>query len=515
MESYLNFKKGTEELQDQIDESTAVADLAYMYITLNQHSKAKEFIFSLLRKYPVESLDKKKLSVLYNNLGQCFLNEQKPDSALHYYNKSLTIKYYLADSVGIANSKINLASLYNKNQNYEKALKLSSENIAYLKNKNKADLWYNIVNKAGALNGLKKTKEAKEAILEALNLAETLDSKVLIQGSHEQLANYYAENQLYQKAFEELIISNRLKSEIINEESNSKIAELQEYYNAEERERENELLNIKIDIQKKRQLLLIISLIALCALVGTVGFALLKNRKKNKLISAQNQKLSELNAEKNHLMSVVSHDLSSPFTAIKLWAENLTNGSKSDVEESKEMIIKTSEFGLDTIKNILIIDKNELQHVYISEMDIADLLKSLMQRFKALAENKNIKLKVDVQQDAEVIFTDKNLLFRALENILSNAIKYSKADKTVWLKTYEMNKFLYFEIKDEGIGIPEADIKTIFERYSITENKSTGGEKSTGLGLNIVKRISEELGAKISIESELGYGTTFTFSLPL
>jgi signal transduction histidine kinase len=110
----------------------------------------------------------------------------------------------------------------------------------------------------------------------------------------------------------------------------------------------------------------------------------LKNLSKNQLIVAQNQKLKELNTEKNQLMAIVSHDLSSPFTAIKMWANTLNEASKkSDLAEAKEMILKTATFGLHTIQKILTIDKSEINELNLQEVDIANLLKSLYEQIQS------------------------------------------------------------------------------------------------------------------------------------
>src|SRR5690606_34136493 len=216
-----------------------------------------------------------------------------------------------------------------------------------------------LVNKSGALNGLGQKRESLEVLLESLTLAQKLDSKNLRQLSHEKLAALYFELGQYQQAYEELRQSNELKDQMLNEETNNRIAELQEEYNATERERENQLLTTQLESQRNRQLALAIGLLAVITLAGITGFALYKNKKKNELIEAQNRKLTDLNTEKNHLMSGVSHDLSSPFSAIKLWAESLPESEN----ETRQMIVKTADHGLKNIRSLLTIDKQELRDV--------------------------------------------------------------------------------------------------------------------------------------------------------
>jgi len=512
---YLAFLKKARTYNSTTDEMSAVADLVYVYILTNQLDKAKPLLLGYTNKTDKNTLNQKKLSAFYNNLGIIYRKEGKEDSAIVAYKASLGIKERLKDNKGLADLRINLSSLLVNQQRYTEALKLTERNLRYLQDKeNKADVWYNLVNKAAALDGLKRYDECIFYLNEALTLAKDLKLENFEQQTIEQLSGTFANQKKFANAFEYLRKSNDLKAKLINKQTNEKIAELQEQHNAEERERQNQLLNAQLEVQKNKQRAYVIGLIGLMIVAGVSVFSYLKNLKKNKLIVAQNQKLNELNTEKNQLMAIVSHDLGSPFTAIKMWA-NVINGTskKADLLEAKEMILNTASFGLNTIKKILTIDKNEINDLILQEVDIAQLLKTLYERFKTEAEKKFIVLKVKVLKDKESILTDKNLLERALQNLISNAIKFSNPDTEVWISVYEKNQELIFEIRDFGIGISEIDQRKLFERYSELDNKPTGEESSNGLGLSIVKRIAEELGGNISVQSELGKGSTFSLTL--
>lgn len=448
-------------------------------------------------------------------MGIIYRKEDKKDSAILAYQASLTIKEKIKDEKGLTNLRINLSSLLVNQQKYTEALKLTEQNLQYLQKKeNKTDLWYNLVNKAGSLDGLKRYDECIYYLNEALTLAKSLKSETFEQQTIEQLSGTYANQKQFVKAYEYLRKSNELKAQLINKQTNEKIAELQEQHNAGERERQNQLLNSQLEAQKNKQAAYGIGLAALLVVVAVTMFAYVKNLRKNKLITAQNQKLNELNTEKNQLMAIVSHDLSSPFTAIRMWANTLTTTSKpSDMAEAKEMILKTATFGLKTIQKILTIDKGEIDALNLEEVDIADLLKSLHEQFKAEASQKNISLKFKALQDQETILTDKNLLERALQNLVSNALKFSHPQSEVSISTYGRDGEMVFEIKDCGIGISEQDQGKLFERYSELDAKPTGKESSNGLGLSIVKRIAEELGGTISVQSAVGQGSTFWLKL--
>lgn len=512
---YFEFLKKTKAYGNVSDQMSATSDLVYIYLLTNQLDKAKPLLLRFTGLADKSALDQKKLSSFYNNLGIIYRKEDKKDSAILAYQASLTIKEKLKDEKGLTNLRINLSSLLVNQQKYTEALKLTEQNLQYLRKKeNKTDLWYNLVNKAGALDGLKRYDECIYYLNEALALAKSLKSETFEQQTIEQLSGTYANQKQFVKAYEYLRKSNELKAQLINKQTNEKIAELQEQHNAGERERQNQLLNSQLEAQKNKQAAYGIGLAALLVVAAVTMFAYVKNLRKNKLITAQNQKLNELNTEKNQLMAIVSHDLSSPFTAIRMWANTLTATSKpSDMAEAKEMILKTATFGLNTIQKILTIDKGEIDALNLEEVDIADLLKSLHERFKAEASQKNISLKFKALQERETILTDKNLLERALQNLVSNALKFSHPQSEISISTYGRDGEMVFEIKDFGIGISEQDQGKLFERYSELNTKPTGKESSNGLGLSIVKRIAEELGGTVSVQSAVGQGSTFCLKL--
>ncbi len=512
---YLKFLSIAKTINNISDEMSATSDVVYIYTTTNQHHLAKPLILRFTNWPNKKVLDQKKLSVFLNNLGIIYKKENKIDSAVLAYQEALKLKEQLNDEKGISNLRINLSSLYINQKKFEEALFLSNQNIDYLtKKQNYSDLWYNYTNKAGALDGLNNYKGTLVELQKALGIADSLDSKNYKLQTLEHISASYANQKDFQKAYNFLKESNTLKSEIINEETNQKIAELQELHNAEEREKQNLLLNTQLEAQKNRQTAYLVGILALVGIISVIGFAYFKNKKKNRTIAAQNQKLVELNTEKNQLMSVVSHDLSSPFTTIKMWINTLNEKSDvHDISEAKSMILKTTDFGLNTIKKVLKIDKEEIKELQIEKVDIANLLKTLYESFTLEANAKNIKLIFRALQDQENIYTDPNLLYRALQNLLSNAIKFSSFNSEVQVAVYEKNQRVVFEVKDFGKGISAEELPRIFDKYNELENKPTGNENSNGLGLSIVKRIAEELNASVNVESTPNIGSVFSLSL--
>ena len=146
------------------------------------------------------------------------------------------------------------------------------------------------------------------------------------------------------------------------------------------------------------------------------------------------------------------------------------------------------------------------------QVDLAPLLNKLWLDFAQQAEKKSIELVIE-EIDA-TIQTDADGVTRILENLLSNAIKFSPPKKKVSLNVSSEGNQLKFEVSDEGPGIPPDEQPRLFSKFQRLSNRPTGAEISTGLGLSIVKELTNQLGGEISFKTEPGKGTVFILTLP-
>jgi signal transduction histidine kinase len=159
-----------------------------------------------------------------------------------------------------------------------------------------------------------------------------------------------------------------------------------------------------------------------------------------------------------------------------------------------------------------------------------------MVEYSPQATAKNILLHLDFQPASNLVITDQQAMIQVLDNIISNAVKYSPNDKQVFVRVLRhssvvsgrssndtaqritneqlTNDFLRIEVQDEGPGISEEDMKKLFGKFARLSAQPTGGEHSTGLGLSIVKKMVEAMNGRVWCESELGKGATFIVELP-
>ena len=259
--------------------------------------------------------------------------------------------------------------------------------------------------------------------------------------------------------------------------------------------------------QKINYLLIALSILGVLALI-----VILKNYLDKK---ASNKKLVQLNEEKNKLIGVVSHDLRNPTNQIKGLAnlllldggENLSAAQKEYINS----ILASCDRQTDMIKRILDVNAIESNKININAVneDIVEITRVVTENFKISADKKSIELNFSSPLNKVEAEVDKNYLIQVIENVISNAIKYSEKDTSVDVGVVESGENLLITVADQGPGISEEDKRKMFGTYQKLSAKPTDGEESYGLGLSIVRKYIEAMGGTIHCESELGKGSTF------
>jgi signal transduction histidine kinase len=145
----------------------------------------------------------------------------------------------------------------------------------------------------------------------------------------------------------------------------------------------------------------------------------------------------------------------------------------------------------------------------IQKTNLAEVLQEVCKNFKDAMTSKQLEFHLDQELRNPVAEVDRNYLTQIYENLVSNAIKFSPPNRKIWASIVQDNGHIITEIKDQGPGLTEADMKYLFQKYQKLSAKPTGGEQSTGLGLSIVKKYVEAMGGRVWAESKPGQGATF------
>ena len=239
------------------------------------------------------------------------------------------------------------------------------------------------------------------------------------------------------------------------------------------------------------------------------------------IITRSFERLAEASRMKSEFVSIVSHQLRSPLSNL-IWAiELLMSGRLGKIEENQIEYFKilkenSSRMG-ELVSDLLIVSKIETATLPIKkqEFPIEDLIKKLISNIEPFAKASNVEIKFETQKDLPKVFADPSQIRLVIENLLDNAIRYVKEKGVVEIKLETKGNNLYFEIKDNGIGIPKDDQKYIFQKFFRSENVLRYQTQGSGLGLFITRSIVNKSGGKMDFKSEENKGSTFWFTLPI
>jgi signal transduction histidine kinase len=223
---------------------------------------------------------------------------------------------------------------------------------------------------------------------------------------------------------------------------------------------------------------------------------------------------------KSDFVSNVSHELRTPLALIRLYAETLELGRITTSDKKQEyyrIIRKESERLTALINNILDFSRIEAgrKEYEFRETDIADLVRNTLDSYRYQIEQQGFTFEQHIDSSLPKVCVDREAIARALVNLVNNALKYSDNEKFLGVKLYRANGVLKLEVADRGIGITRREQSKIFEKFYRTGDPLVHNTKGSGLGLSLVRHITEAHGGDIAVESTPGEGSKFIMSLPL
>jgi two-component system, OmpR family, phosphate regulon sensor histidine kinase PhoR len=240
------------------------------------------------------------------------------------------------------------------------------------------------------------------------------------------------------------------------------------------------------------------------------------------IITRSFERLAEVSKMKSEFINIVSHQLRSPLTNIK-WTFEILSSDDYDVPDFKqeEYFVNVRENiarMVELIDDLLIVSRIEQGKLLMAkkEFDFKELVSDQVMRYSIFAEASHIRLRFLAEEGFPKIIADPSLLKLVVENLIDNAIRYTKGRGDVMVAVKKRDsKNIIFIVKDSGVGIPEKEKKFIFQKFFRAENASKHRTKGSGLGLYVCKTIIEKSGGKIWFKSKENKGTTFFATLPI
>ncbi len=238
-------------------------------------------------------------------------------------------------------------------------------------------------------------------------------------------------------------------------------------------------------------------------------------------VEKNNEKLKQLNEQKNMLLGMAAHDLRNPLYLIEGYSDFLLQDNSENLHDEQRTILSaiqsSSTYMVQMINDLLDVHKIETGKLELNRQatDFASLVDNVLKRQEFAAGQKGVDISLHRPEQVPSVVVDGARIEQVMSNLLDNAIKFSFKGAVIDVTYQYDDTEIVFSVRDHGPGIPEKEQNRLFKAFSTTSVKPTGSERSTGLGLAIARDIIEKHQGRIWVESTVGSGSTFSFSIPV
>lgn len=483
-------------------------NLGVTYLDLHMYEIAEDF----LEKAKTEFVNNRNKSLPIYELFRVNILQGDTTTALAYLNEFIS---YIPEEDSEINSDYLfhyavLSEAYVRVGRFDEAKNLLAKVTPYIQKHNRR-YYRGIINIAQSMI-LKNDGDLDGAIEHAqaaLSFFELQKENFYLIKSLSLISELYSEKKNFERAFYYLLRYETGHNNLLKARQSAIQTRLTEQIN-QTAKAESELGLIE-DRLRERQIyvtiLLILFLISLSLAIWS--FRLMKLRDQSL------REIARINDDKNHFIGVVSHDLRSPLNSImalsSLLVEDAKNTSSDVLEEYGSIILSSSKRMENLISNML--DSNKIEtgktKLKLEPISIINIIAEIAESMSHLGNEKDIKTSIDIEDNLPDVIADSGAVERVLENLISNAYKFSPKQSTVYINVSQEGNQVQVEVTDQGHGMSEFDRTKLFQKFEKLSASPTGNEKSTGLGLYIVKNLMTEMNGTILVESELGKGTSF------
>ncbi len=467
---------------------------------------------------------------LHNNLGNIYCFEKKQfDKGISYYKKSIAYSLKINGMEQVYFTNVNIAWAYFDIGKFKEGypyLKFVGNNIGKYGDQS-TEIVVNMLN--GMYSSFKNEDDTANAyFLAAIAAGINSEERSDLSYAHLEYSKFLTKIEKYREAYEHLTSYNQITEELYNQEKLKKASiagfnlELDEYKRQIDKI-ENEKISQYQSLKKSRIIVILFVLVSLILLVLII--TLIKNIRFKKKHNLELLKAKEIAEEasllKTQFISTISHELRTPLYGV-VGITNMLLEEHKELSRSQHLssLKFSARYLLSLVNDILQINKIEENKVVLENLtfNISDEITMIKNSLSFLSQKNNNKINIYIDPKIpEYLIGDKLRLAQILMNLVSNALKFTKNGevevKVDLLKIEGKNYFLDFLIKDNGVGIATVDQSKIFEKF-VQVGRKDEDYQGTGLGLSIVKRLLGLFGSTITLESEVGQGTSFSFVIP-
>lgn len=570
LDFYLKGRLAFEQAGDRQGTGCILNNLGMLHIDLGDYDKALDYLFgSLTIKEELE--DRPGAGNTLNNIGNVFMQRREIDKALGYYLRGRELKQITGDRQGEGTALSNIAIVYLQLGDADRALEYGTACLTLAREigdrrlesyalariaaacelQGKPEKAYNAYKASLAIRrdiGYRKGEmeslsalgslldrqeqydEAERYLTEALGIASELQVKTRMYSIHGQLASLRERCNDPVGALFHYKQFHALQQEVYNEQSDQRLENIQVVYQVEQATRDAEICRLKnvelasVNAEVLRQ-------------KERLEVQARKIEEANRTLQEQNTALQQLNQEKDEFLGIAAHGLKNPLSGIVMTASMLKDYfdtlSRDELYTGLERIESTARRMEDIVSKLLSINAFESGQIelYPVALDLTPLITMSVGEYRERAAAKNIQLVTELAAGA-VACADALMAREVVDNLISNAVKFSPLGSTVRIRTCTteipclqctpgtifssgcVTPHVRIEVQDEGPGINTEDEQRLFGKFERLSARPTGGEHSTGLGLSIVRKLTEAMGGSVWYEHRQERGATFIVELP-
>ncbi|RMH69857.1 MAG: hypothetical protein D6675_11340 [Gemmatimonadetes bacterium] len=497
---FLDSLKRYESLEHKLGIAKTLLSIGNVYSRLSNNELALEYYQQSL--VISEALnDPVGIASCYQNIGLIHDNQEEYNLALEYYTKALQLSEKLNDTEKVAKLLNNIGLVYEHLSDDQKALEYYQKSLEICESvADKAGLAYSLGTIGTIYKRAGQSGKAIEYLERGLKLAQELKAKELSLNFYAELTELYAQQEDYKTALMYQQQYLEARDAVYNATQSRQIAEMQAKYDAEKKKREAEIYRLKnVELQKEVD----------------------QRKEAEKKLRQINEELTQLHREKDEFLGMASHDLKNPLTSILGFVQLINMlGEKSLDSRTKGFLNSIEECANQMFRIVTnLVDLNRIEsgkiHFPLRTFDLRFALVQVINRYQSQTDDKQITMNFELPHHKCLILANEDAVDQILDNLISNAIKYSPPESSIYVRLTDTGEHIHCEIKDEGQGLTPEDKKKIFTKFARLSAKPTGGENSTGLGLSIVKRLVDLMHGNVWVESDgKNKGSAFIVEFP-
>jgi signal transduction histidine kinase len=474
-------------------------NLADLYTKTGEYALAKKYAIRAL-KISREQADSSNLAISLFNMSEIYRKTNHNDSARIYLRESALISKLIDDYHGTSYCLNSLAEMMASEGDFREAITLANQSLANL-----------------------KRGENQELLMGAYHI---------LYHCHFQLGNF--EKALGYRNQE---ISTRDK--ILNIEKAREANNLINQYNLERKELQIQLLEKDNKLQQREiareslvKTIFGVGAIVMALLAGYLIYTNIRWRNYNRIIKERNALIQEqkktiikqkihlgrLNSVKDKIISIISHDIKSPLNSLRGFLQLLKHDAISQQEKAQttERIERSLTVTLEMVENLLSWGTGQMEGLVLNPItfDLGGLVHENVQLAYLRAEAKKVTVVSNIPTPT-LLLGDRETINIVLRNLISNAIKFSRPNDSIFIGMLEESHRVVISVKDTGVGMSPEQKKSLFDGSLNASTVGTASERGTGLGLVLCQQLLQKHGGDIWVESTLGSGSVFFFSIPL